>query len=146
MKKAIFFISLSVLLIILDIFLIFGNKDKKEQKKEKTNSNYITIKQYKLGTDEIIKEIKIINKDDIKVLNTLKKDLKPLEDYERVNLALAQEINIVYDENISVGITLSEKGYCYYINKKKKISSLSHMPKGLYEFIVKKLNIKEKNN
>ena len=146
MKKAIFFISLSIILIIIDIFLIFGNKDKKEQKKEKTNSNYITIRQYKLGTDEIIKELKIRNKDDIKELNEYKKDLKPLEVMERVNLAIAQEIDIVYDENISVGISLSEKSYCYYINKKENISSLSHMPKGLYEFVVKKLNIKEKNN
>ena len=58
MKKAIFFISMSIVLIIIDIFLIFGNKDKKEQKKEKTNSNYITIIQYEAGKDKIVKEMK----------------------------------------------------------------------------------------
>ena len=139
MKKAIFFISLSVILIIIDIFLIFGNKSKKENKEVKTDDKYITITQYKFGTDKIIKKIKITTKEDIKKLNNYKKELKPLEELERVAISIPQEINIKYDDNVLVGISLSEKNYCYYEHQKEKISDLSHIPKGLYDFVVNKL-------
>lgn len=135
-----FFITLAIILIIIDVFLIFG--DKKEKTKSKTNTNnntFIKIIKYKFGKDEKIKEIKITDENDIKKLNELRKKLKPLSSKEEVDLALAKEIEIVYDDDIIVSINLSEKDYCYYINKGEDISSLSHMPNGMYEFISEKI-------
>ena len=142
MKKAIFFISLSILLIIIDIFLIFGNKDTKKQKKEKTNSNYITIIQYEAGKNKIVKELKIENETEIKKLNKLKEEIRVLTEEEKIAILIINEIEIIYDEDTQVNISSSEKGFCNYINKKENISGLSHMPKELYEYVIEKLNIK----
>lgn len=52
---------------------------------------------------------------------------------------LPREIVIKYNDDITIGIQLGEKGYCHYINTKENISELSKMPKGLYEWVEEKL-------
>ena len=129
MKKKI----ILTLLIVLIIFAFTGCSKKKE---EKSVSNAIKIIQYKVGTEEIIKEIEITDDESINTLNEYLAKLEPLKPEEQVDLVLAQEISVVYNDNVSVGIQKEENYYCYYINKEKDISSLSKIPSGMYEFVI----------
>lgn len=99
----------------------------------------VSITLYETGTDIQIKTIKIDDVNDIKELSSFITELEPLSDREMVKLALLQEVNIKYNDSISIGIQLNEKGYCYYINKDENISSLAKMPQGLYEWVEEKL-------
>ena len=130
MKK----IVLSIIIIMLSFSFLGCDKKEKDEKKV---DNEIKIIQYKLGTEEIIKEISINDDDRINKLNEYLSTIEPLKPEEMVDLALAQEISIVYNDNVSVGIQKEEKVYCYYINKEKNISSLSKIPKGMYEYVLK---------
>jgi Cft2 family RNA processing exonuclease len=131
-KKNIIIISIVAIILIISTLLILNPF--------KSNSPHkVTITQYKIGKNEVIKTITIDKESDIEELEKYIKDLKPLEPHEYVDLALAQQIVIQYDDNIEIGIQLEMKGYCYYINKDENISSLSHMPKGLYNWIKDKI-------
>ena len=66
------------------------------------------------------------------------KKLKPLSDKEMVMLALIKDIEIQYGNDIEVGIAEGNTSYCYFYDKKKKnIHKLSHMPKGLYNIVMR---------
>lgn len=131
-KKNIIIISIVAIILIISTLLILNPF--------KSNSPHkVTITQYKIGTDKVIKTITIDKESDIEELEKYIKNLKPLEPYEYVDLALAQEIDIQYDDNITIGIQLAINSHCYYIDKDKNISSLSHMPKGLYNWIKDKI-------
>lgn len=132
MKKINVVLILIIIVIVL-IFCIFLIKN--------NNSKNIIITQYEAGTDTELKRI-VINsnsENDINKLNGYIEELAPLTNSEMVDLALLKEIEIKYTNSISIGIQLGEKNYCYYINKEKNISSLSKLPKGLYEWVENKL-------
>ena len=130
MKK----ILLSVLIVLLSLSIVGCSK---KGEKEKSVDNGIKIILYKVGTEEIIKEINVDNDDDINKLNEYLAKIEPLKEEEMVDLALAQEISIIYNDNVSVGVQKEERGYCYYINKEKEISSLSRIPEGMYDYVLK---------
>ena len=129
-------IVLSILIVIMSISIMGCSK--KEKSKEELE-NEIKIVLYKVGTEEIIKEIKINDDDGINVLNEYLSKIEPLKPEEQVDLALAQEISIIYNDNVSVGIQKEEKDYCYYINKENNVSSLSKIPSGMYDYVLKNI-------
>lgn len=135
MKK----ILLCVILLVFSFFVVGCSKDKE---KDSDNDNLIRVIQYKIGTEEIIKEIKIEDADQINEFNEYLAKIEPLKMEEQVDLALAQEISIVYNDNVSVNIQKGQKGYCYYVNKENNVSSLSKIPEGMYDFVEKILNLK----
>ena len=138
------FIIVGIILILLGIgFMIHtlmnkdeGNTDISSLPKE------VIVKQYEAGTDNLIKEVKINDVEKIKELSNYVSKLKPLEEHEMVNLALLQEIDIIYNDSISIGFQLDNEWYCYYKNTDENISSLSHMPKGLLDWAKDNLDIK----
>ena len=131
-KKNVIIISIITILLVVSILLLLNPS-------KNNPSHKVTITQYKLGTDKVIKTITIDKERDIKELEKYIKNLKPLSQEEYVSLSLAQEIDIEYDNNIIVAIQLDIKSHCYYINESKNISSLSHMPKGLYNWVKDKI-------
>jgi hypothetical protein len=134
-KKSIIIMSIVFILLVICLAVLFLLK------KDNNLSKKVIIKQYKAGTSELVKEVVIDSKDEIEELSKYVSKLKPLAEHEMVNLALLQEIEIIYDDSISIGVQLEEKGYCYYINKDENISSLSKMPKGLINWIKDNLEI-----
>jgi hypothetical protein len=141
MKKNNIFIILSVVIILLlGCLFVPSLLDKDKDLNDKHLPERVIIKQYEAGTSELIKEVVIDSKDEIEELSKYVSKLKPLSEHEMVNLALLQEIEIIYDDSISIGVQLEEEGYCYYKNTNENISSLSKMPKGLINWI--KDNIK----
>lgn len=126
-------IIISIIVIVILVITI------KTKNKFNDISDNIVVIQYEVGTDIQLKKINIISDEDKKELSKYVRKLKPLKNNHMVNLALAREIEIEYTDSIYVGIQLEEKQYCYYINKEKNISSLSKMPKGLYEWIEEKI-------
>ena len=127
-KKNIIIISIVAIILVISTVLLLNLF--------KSNpSHKVTITQYKLGTDKVIKTIKIDKESDIKELEKYIEELKPLGQYEHVNLAFVQEIEINYDDSIRISIYLVEKGYCIFSNKKENTSGTSRMPKGLYNWV-----------
>lgn len=140
MKKIyIFLIGIVIFVLILSVVLIKNNSSKNKTNNLNQYYNNISITQYKAGTQIKLKTINIDNDNDIKELSKFVEQLKPLTDNEMVDLALLQEIKIQYNDDIIIGIQLGEKSYCDYINTKEKISSLSKIPEGLYEWIEEKI-------
>lgn len=129
-KKIIICTSIIILLLCLVSLLIRSNKVKSD----------IYIKLYKPGTEEIINTVYLTDNEDITTLEKYIKTLAPLSSDEQVDLTLLQEIEINYKDIIIVGIQQDEEMYCYYKNIEEKVSGLSRMPYGLYEFIKRKIN------
>ncbi len=127
-KKNVIIISIITILLVVSILLLLNPS-------KNNPSHKVTITQYKLGTDKVIKTITIDKERDIEELEKYIKDLKPLGQYEHVNLAFVQEIEINYDDSIRISIYLVEKGYCIFSNKKENTSGTSRMPKGLYDWV-----------
>lgn len=97
------------------------------------------ITEYKIGSDTKIKELVVDSNKDITSLTKYVSKIKALKKKDRVNLSLAKEVDVKFNDSISIYIQLSEKNYCYYTNKDKDISSLAKMPDGLYDWLVDKL-------
>ena len=133
MKKKNLFLILIVIFILIIIGILLKNNSSDKP------SNDISITQYKFGTFSKLKSINIENDNDKRKLSKYVEKLKPLSTSEMVDLALANEIEIKYDDYITIGIQLGEKGYCYYTNTKENIDGLSKMPKGLYEWVEDKI-------
>ena len=129
-----------ILILLILVVVVFLTGCSKKEKEDKKVDNTIKIILYKVGTEEIIREINIENTEAINKLNEYLASIEPLKEEEMVDLALAQEISIIYNDNVSVGIQKGEEGYCYYINKEKGISSLSKIPEGMYEMVIKLVN------
>ena len=100
----------------------------------------VSIIQYKIGTSYKIKEITLDSEQEIKKIGKYIKKIKPLSEDQKVKLLLSKEIEIKYGDDILVEIQLEETGYCYYTNKKEKVSYMSRMPKGLYQMVKEKIN------
>ena len=138
-KKNIFLIVIVVLVLIISDILLKNYNSKNKTNSLSSSSNNISIIQYKTRTPFELKNINIENDNDIKELSKYVEKLKPLPASEMVDLALLKEIEIKYSDYITIGIQLEEKDYCYYTNTKENISSLSKMPKGLYEWVESKI-------
>lgn len=132
-RRTILLLGIAVLLMIISVVGLYFNRDSII----KTDEAIIT--EYKIGSDTKIKELVVDSTKDITTLTKYISKIKPLKEKEMVNLALAKEVEIQFNESISVYIQLSEKNYCYYTNKDKDISSLAKMPDGFYDWIVNKL-------
>ena len=140
-KKDIFIIIGSIIATaILSLLMVPSFLDKEELI---NLPNEVSVKQYDAGTDTLIKEVKVNSKEEIKELSNYVSRLKPLSEHEMVNLALIKEIEIKYNDSISIGVQLGNDRYCYYTNKDENISSLSRMPKGLINWINDNLELKD---
>lgn len=131
-KKNVFLILIAIFILIIVGILLKNNNSNK-------SSDNISITQYETGTFSKLKNINIENDNDKKKLSKYVEKLKPLATSEMVSLALANEIEIKYNDYITIGIQLGEKSYCYYTNTKENIDGLSKMPKGLYEWVEEKI-------
>ncbi|MBE6150787.1 MAG: hypothetical protein E7162_03090 [Firmicutes bacterium] len=140
-KKDIFIIIGSIIATaILSLLIVPSFLDKEELF---NLPNEVSVKHYEAGTDTLIKEVKVSSKEEIKELSKYVSKLKPLSEHEMVNLALLKEIEIKYNDSISIGVQLGEDSYCYYTNKDENISSLSKMPKGLVDWIKDNLELED---
>ena len=168
MKKAIFFISLSMVLFITCIILTVNefkkgnsssnNKDvtsgtKKSSNNKNTsgtnskknsddgNRKVITITLYKFGTKDVIKEVKITDEKEIEKMYEYRNNIKPLT--ECTNTTLADQIDIVYDDGNSVGFNKGIKSLCYYDVDSKNVDEYcySFLPEEMYDFVLKKLDL-----
>ena len=133
-------IILAIVIIIISLCMIAIWINKNINNKVQLENNSCSIIQYKAGTRNQIKKINITSSEDMEKLNNFIRKLRPLSLEEMVDLSLLKEIDIQYYNYIKIGIQLGEKDYCYYINEKENISSLAHMPNGLYEWIAEKIN------
>ena len=143
-NKNIFLIIVLIILILIAGIIYINNSNKEDGNNETYNlenlPSSIKIIQYEPGRDVILKEISIDSKEDIEILSGYVRKVKKLSPNEIVNLDLLREIVIEYNEYITIGVQLGEEEYCYYTNTKENISTLSKMPKGLYEWVEEKIN------
>jgi hypothetical protein len=137
MKKKKVFIILIVILILIISGVILKNSS--STNKMNSSNNNISIIKYKAGTSFKLKKININNDEDIKELSKYVEELKPLSATEMVDLAIMKEIDIQYNDYITISIQLDEESYCYYTNTEENISSLSKMPQGLYKWVKEKI-------
>lgn len=140
MKNKSVVIVAGIVLVLLLACLVVPSLFEREEKLSNLPKE-VVVTQYVPGDIEIVKEITIDNKEEIEELSNYVSKLKPLEEHEMVNLALLQEIEIIYGNSIIIGIQLDEEGYCYYENKDKNISSLSKMPFGLVKWVKDNLDL-----
>ena len=103
----------------------------------------MVIDQYIVGNVSKIKTVTATSRSDLEKLHSYIKKLKPLEGNEKVKLALLREIEIQYNDYITVGIQLEEQDYCYYSNSKTKVSGICKMSKGLYNLVTEILSENE---
>lgn len=132
-RRTILLLGIAVLLMIISVVGLYFNRD------SIISTDEAIITEYKIGSDAKIKELVVDSDKDITTLTKYISKIKPLRKKEMVNLALAKEVEIQFNESISVYIQLSEKHYCYYTNTDKDISSLAKMPDGFYDWLVDKL-------
>lgn len=156
MKKAIFFISLSIVLFITCLVLTVNefkknnsssnNKDvtsgtNKSSNKKSNSERVITIILYKFGTKDVIKEVKITDEKEIEKMYEFRNNIEPLT--ECTKTTLANQIDIVYDDGNSVGFTKGIKSLCYYDVDSKNVDEYcySFLPEEMYDFVLKKLGL-----
>ena len=132
-RRTILLLGIAVGLMIISVIGLYFNRG------SVISTDEAVITEYKIGSDIKIKELVVDSNKDITTLTKYVSKIKPLKKKEMVNLALAKEVEIKFNESISFYIQLSEKKYCYYTNKDKDISSLAKMPDGLYDWLVDKL-------
>ena len=137
-KRNKFLIIVGVIMLLTIICVAFKYINSKNDFLNYTSNNTV-IMQYKPGTESLVNKINIQEEDDITELKEYIKKIKPLNDSNMVQLALLNEIEIQYNDYVSIYIQLGERDYCYYINSKENISSLAMMPKGLYEWVENKI-------
>ena len=106
------------------------------------NKDKIKITKYEKGTIDVIKEKEINSKKDIKEFKKYIENMKVLDSEEMIDLALLNEIKIIYNNNIEIYIDLDSKEYCYYRNTDDKIYSLAHLPNGMINLVNKLLEEK----
>jgi len=92
------------------------------------------------GQNKIIKTVTIDSSIDLDEINKYARSVKPLSGNEMVKLALLDEIEIKLNDSKSIKIQLSEKSYCSISDSSNNSYDLSHMPSGLYDWVVKMLN------
>lgn len=139
MKKPllIFTIIFTIIFLIGTIYYIYINN---------IYSNNIEIIEYKNPSFIISDTTKVTDKSDIKKLNNylnkinLVLTLLPNKE-EQLKLALLEDVKIQYNDSVIISIQLGEENYCHYKNKEKNISSIVVMPEGLYQWVVKKLDL-----
>lgn len=107
----------------------------------KTNRIEITTYNPKNALDQ--KTTVITSKSDIDEITKYVSKLKPLSESEKVELALIGHIVIKYNDDVTISMQIGQKDYCSYRVKSKNVASLSHIPDGFYDYLVKKLGITE---
>ena len=132
-RRTIILFGIAICLMIISVIGLYFNRG------SIISTDEAVITEYKIGSDIKIKELFVDSDKDITFLTRSVSKIKPIKKKEMVNLALAKEVEIKINESISFYIQLSEKKYCYYINRDKNISSLAKMPDGFYDWIVDKL-------
>ena len=130
------FVVIIILISLITIF-IFQNNNITTTKSTITQYDYT---KYVGGGYERIKQINIDNKNDLNKLTNFVRKIKPVE--QQLELALLNEVEIKYNDSITISLQLNEKEYCNYYDTKKNISKLSYIPEGLYEWVEEKLNLK----
>lgn len=132
-RRTILLFGIAVGLMIISVIGLYFNRD------NIISTDEAIITEYKIGSDTKIKELVVDSNKDITSLTNYVSKIKALKKKDRVNLSLAKEVDVKFNDSISIYIQLSEKNYCYYTNKDKDISSLAKMPDGLYDWLVDKL-------
>lgn len=132
-RRTILLFGIAVGLMIISVIGLYFNRD------NIISTDEAIITEYKIGSDTKIKELVVDSNKDITSLTKYVSKIKALKKKDRVNLSLAKEVDVKFNDSISIYIQLSEKNYCYYTNKDKDISSLAKMPDGLYDWLVDKL-------
>lgn len=131
-KKGIIILSVSIVLVVLVLCAIFITKSRRESNSQ---TDKITVTVYELGTDKKIKTIEIVEPEEINKVKGYIKEIRPFKAYEREDIALLNNVEVRYNDDISIGIALSVKNHCYYSNKKENISSMLYLPDELYEWV-----------
>ena len=132
-RRTILLLGIAVLLMMTSVVGLYFNRV------NIISTDEAIITEYKIGSDTKIKELVVDSNKDITSLTKYVSKIKALKKKDRVNLSLAKEVDVKFNDSISIYIQLSEKNYCYYTNKDKNISSLAKMPDGLYDWLVDKL-------
>lgn len=99
----------------------------------------VVISKFDIVTHNLIKEIKITDKKEIKQISKYVNQLKTLTDREMVDLGIIREIEIKY-EDLTVAIQLGEKTYCSCLGTSEKCSGMSKIPAGFYDYVESKLS------
>ena len=109
-RRTILLLGIAVGLMIISVIGLYFNRG------SVISTDEAVITEYKIGSDIKIKELVVDSNKDITTLTKYVSKIKPLKKKEMVNLALAKEVEIKFNESISFYIQLSEKKYCYYTN------------------------------
>ena len=144
MKKVTIIFAIVAVIIVADCIAIIVINNTNNKPNEYT---HVVITQcdplnYDVATrkNKVIKTIAIDSGSDLDEINRYASNVKPLSINEMVNLELIDEIEIKLNDSKSIKIQLGEKSYCSISDSSNNSHSLSHMPSGLYDWVVKMLN------
>ena len=136
MKKKIIVIStIFIVFIVLCVFLFLNTFSSISRPRN------VAITYYVVGDNTQLESVQIDSKEDMKMLFQYVKNIKPLSENEIVELALSTNIDIRYNDFISIGVQVEEKEYCYYTNTKTNESFLAKMPFGFYDWVMSKVDL-----
>ncbi len=99
----------------------------------------VVINRYDFATHNLIKEIKITDKKELKQISKYINQLKTLSDREMVDLGIVREVEIKYGD-LTIAIQLGENVYCSCLGKSEKCLGMAKMPAGMYDFIYSKVS------
>lgn len=125
-KKGLIITIIIAVLVLVGVLFIVKNNTQNIKSGELPNS--VTIKQYEVGTNNVVMKRTIESKKDLREFSRIVEGMKPLSDNEMVDLAILYEYEVSYDDVI-IRYNPSEKNYCYYIKDGKE--SLAKLPDGL---------------
>lgn len=100
----------------------------------------VVLKKYDISTHQLVKEIDVTDKKDLKSLRKYASGLKTLSDREMIDLGILNEVEIRYDDTLTVVMQLGQKDYCSCRGTSEKCSGMSKIPDGLYDWVVSKLS------
>ena len=130
MKKGII-LSVSIVVVLMVVAMLF-TVDFTQASKSETDIIKVTV--YEVGTNKKLKSIVIVSPEEIKKVTRYINKVKPLKPEETVNKALLQNVEIQYNDHITIGFQLDDPYLCTYSNTEKGICKMSHLPKELYNW------------
>lgn len=141
MKKTVFFIGgkkmkkkyklamiVVLILIVIGIIAIFKFNQEKASLK-------IEIIKYDTVGMKIESKTKVTSIEEQKIIQENIEEIQLVPEQEMVDLLLMRQIEINYNDIVTIGIQEGQENYCWYEDENQ--SGLAYLPKDLYEIVTK---------
>lgn len=140
MKKAVFFTGgkkmkkkYKLVMIVVLILIVIGIIAIFTFNQEKSSLKIEIIKYNNTGLG-ITNKIKVTSKKDKKKIQESIEEIKLVPEREMVDLSIMRQIEINYNDTVTIGIQEGQEYYCWYEDKNK--SGLAYLPTKLYERVM----------